>query len=437
MKIKKNSTVYIGLTADSIHHGHMNLIEQGRKYGEITVGLLTDEAVADYKRIPYLNFEQRKKILLNIKGVITVIPQKEYDYSKNIVKLKPNFMIHGDDWRQGPDRTLRTNAIKALSKYGGKLIEVPYTKGISSEALIKNQNLNLITSETRRGMLRRIINVKKISRFIEAHNPISALIAENTFVKKNNKNLSYDGFWSSSLTDSTSMGKPDNEYVDNSLRLTGVNHIFDVTSKPLIFDADTGGKKEHFEMKIKSIERLGISAAIIEDKTGLKKNSLHENTSNQTQENPNVFAEKISIGKKAQVSDDFMIIARIESFILNKNLKDAISRAHKYIEAGADGIMIHSKSKKPNEVFSFAKNFRKHYKNIPLICVPTTYNQVTEKQLSDQGFNVVIYANHMLRASYPAMAKVAEQILKNGRSKETDKDLISISKILNLIPGTK
>ena len=437
MKHNANKKVYIGLAADSIHHGHMRLIDKGRQYGKIIIGLITDEAIANYKRIPYLSYDQRKIILMNLKGVDKVVPQKDYDYSTNIFKLKPDYMIHGDDWKQGHEKILRANAIKALVKCGGKLIEIPYTRGISSESLTKFQNLNLITSDTRRGMLRRLLEAKKISRFLEAHNPISALIGENALVKKNGRHLSFDGFWSSSLTDSTSMGKPDNEYVDNSLRLTGINHIFDVTSKPLIFDGDTGGKKEHFDMKIKSIERLGVSAVIIEDKTGLKKNSLHQNTSNQTQEDANIFAEKISIGKKAQGSDDFMIIARIESFILNKDIKDAMKRAHKYIEAGADGIMIHSKSKKPNEIFEFSKKFKKIYKDIPLVSVPSSYNHVTEKQLLENGFNLVIYANHMLRASYPAMMKVALQILKNGRSKESDKELFSINDILNLIPGTK
>ena len=437
MKKNNKKSVYIALAADSIHHGHMNLIEVGRKYGEIIIGLITDSVIAEYKRIPYLNFNQRKKILSNLRGVSKVVPQNEYDYSKNILKLKPDYMIHGDDWKYGNEKSLRVNALKALKKYGGKLIEIPYTKGISSDAITKFHNLNLVTPDSRRGMLRRLLEIKKISRFIEAHSPISALIGENISITKKGKNLTFDGFWSSSLTDSTSMGKPDNEYVDNTLRLNGINNIFDVTSKPLIFDGDTGGKKEHFDMKIRSIERLGISAVIIEDKTGLKKNSLHKNTSNQTQENADVFAEKISIGKKAQSGDDFMIIARIESFILNKNVKDAIRRAKKYVEAGADGIMIHSKSRKPNEVFSFSRQFRKLFKNIPLVGVPSSYNHVTEKQLAQNGFNVVIYANHMLRASYPAMVKVAGEILRNGRSKESDKKLMSINEILNLIPGTK
>jgi phosphoenolpyruvate phosphomutase / 2-hydroxyethylphosphonate cytidylyltransferase len=435
MKAKKNKTVYIGLTAGTIHHGHIKLIEVARSYGDIIIGLITDNAIAEYKRIPLLSFEQRKKILINFKGVKKVVIQKQWDYSQNIKKLKPNYMIHGDDWKKGHMSLIRKKSINALKSYGGKLIELPYTKGISSAALIDHQNSITITPDIRRATLRKLIEAKNISRFLEAHNPISALIGENTYVQKNGKRIGFDGFWSSSLTDSTMMGKPDNESVDISQRIQGVNQIFDVTTKPLIFDGDTGGKIEHFEMKIKSAERLGISAIIIEDKTGLKKNSLFKNTKDQTQEDKKKFAEKISIGKKAQSSKEFMIIARIESFILGKGLKDAIDRAHAYVKAGADGIMIHSKSKDPKEIFQFSKLFRKSYKNIPLISVPSSYNHVKEKELQKNGFNVVIYANHMLRAAYPAMRNVALDILNNSRSKEADKKLLGIKEILNLIPG--
>ena len=429
-------TVYISLTADSIHHGHMKLFETARKYGDIIIGLLSDKAVAEHKRIPYLNFEQRKKILINFKGVKSVIEQNEWDYSKNIKSLKPDFLVHGDDWKTGHMSEIRRQVLKIMKSYGGKLIEIPYTKGVSSSALINHLNQISVTPDIRRSLLRRTIESNKISKFLEAHSPLSAIIGENTLIEKKGKKIGFDGFWSSSLTDSTVVGKPDNESLDFSQRLNGVDQIFEVTTKPLIMDGDTGGKVEHFEMRIKSAERLGISALIIEDKKGLKKNSLLKDTSRQTQEEKIKFSEKISIGKKAQISDDFMIIARIESFILGKGLNDAISRAHSYIEAGADGIMIHSKSKNPKEVIAFSKVFRKSYKKIPLVSVPSSYNQISEKTLYENGFNMVIYANHMLRASYPAMQNVAKTILEKNRSKEADKKLLSIKEILNLIPGT-
>ncbi len=434
--MKKRKIVYISLTADTIHHGHMKLLEKAREYGDIMIGLMSDNAVAEHKRIPYLNFEQRKKILLNFVGVKKVVQQNTWDYTQYIKKYKPDYHVHGDDWKTGYQKEIRKKIIKVLKSYGGKLIEIPYTKGVSSAALSDYINQVSTTPDLRRNMLRRLIESKKISRFLEAHSPLSALVGEKTFYEKKDRVLSFDGFWSSSLTDSTVMGKPDNESLDFSQRLKNIDQIFEVTTKPLIMDGDTGGKIEHFDMRVKSAERLGISALIIEDKKGLKKNSLLSDTSLQIQEDKIKFSEKIQEGKKAQMSQEFMIIARIESFILGKGIKDAIARAHSYVDAGADGIMIHSKSSNPSEIFEFSKKFRKFYKEIPLISVPSSYNHVRENVLKENGFNIVIYANHMLRASYPSMQNVAKTILKNQRSKESDKQLLSIKQILNLIPGT-
>ena len=433
--MQKQKTVYIGLSGDGLHHGHMKLLEKAREYGDIIVGLLTDKAITTFKRLPYLNYDQRKEVLINFKGVKKIVPQNIHDYSQNIKKYKPDFMIHGDDWKTGYMKQFRRNCIQALKTYGGKLIEVPYTKGVSSAAYIDRLNQTSITPDIRRSTLKRLLESHKLSRFIETHNPISAIIAETTYYQKNGKRIGFDGFWSSSLTDSTSLGKPDNESLSNAQRLLLIDQIFDVTTKPLIFDGDTGGQIDHIDMKIKTMERLGVSAVIFEDKKGLKQNSLFQDTSAQQQEDRKIFAKKINIAKKAQRSEDFMVIARIESFILGKGLNDAILRAKTYVEAGADAVMIHSKSKETKEVFSFAEIFKKNYPLIPLVCVPSTYNHVKEKELEQRGFNLVIYANHMLRAAYPAMKNVALKILKNGRSKETNKHLQSIKEIVELIPS--
>ena len=428
--------VYIALSADSLHHAHINLIKKGLEYGDITIGLLTDKAIASRKRIPLLSFSERKLILENIKGVIKVIPQNEWDYSINILKLRPDFMIHGDDWTKGPELNLRSRAIKALKKVNGKLIEIPYTKGISSTALAELQTRLGITSDLRIKSLKRSLSSKPLSVFIETHSPISAIIAEKTKIKTQSGFKQYDGFWSSSLTDSTKLGMPDNEVLNLSERLENISKIFEVTTKPLIMDIDTGGQLEHLKINAKSIERSGVSAIIMEDKTGLKKNSLFGTSVKQTQEKIKKFCEKIETIKTNQVSEDFMVIARIESLILKKGMNDALKRAKSYVSNGADGIMIHSKSNSPQEIFKFAKKFKKLFPNMPLVSVPSSYNQVKEKELISEGFNVVIYANHMLRAAYPAMEKVALDILKYKRSYESDKNLMSIKKILNLIPGT-
>ena len=434
----KTKNIYIGLSLDIIHHGHINLINKAKNIGNLTVGLFTDKAIASHKRLPLLKYEDRKKILENIKGVYKVVPQNEWNYSSNILKYKPDIMVHGDDWKLSEEgNKLREDALKALKKIKATLIEIPYTKNVSSEILQSKMFQQGLIQSTRQNYLKRLIELKDICRILETHSPLSAIIAEKTnYINKNGKKIEFDGFWSSSLTDSTLKGKPDIEVLDFNQRLSNINDIFDVTTKPLIMDIDTGGKIEHLEINIKTLERSGVSAAIMEDKKGLKKNSLFGEEVKQEQESIKEFSKKIALGKKA-TNKDLMLIARVESLILNKPISDAIKRASSYIDSGADGIMIHSRAKTPKEIFEFSKKFKKIYPNIPLVAVPSSYNKVKENQLIDNGFNIVIYANHMLRASYPSMRKVALEILKNKRSYESDNSLLSIKDILELIPGTK
>ena len=433
----KNKKVLISLSADNIHHGHIKLINEAKKYGDVVIGLLSDEAIAKHKKLPMLNYDQRKTVIQNISGVSEIITQNEWDDSVLIEKFKPEYVIHGDDWLSGSHVAIRDNVLKALNKYNGKLIEIPYTKGISSEAISNHADITVISPENRLKNLKRSISIKPISRFIEAHSPISALIAEKAKQEINGKINYFDGFWSSSLTDSSLMGKPDIEVLDISQRLDNINKIFEVTTKPLIMDIDTGGKIDHLKINVRSMERLGISAIIMEDKTGLKKNSLHEDTSNQKQEDIEIFSEKIRSAKLSQSNPDFMVIARIESFILKKGIEDALKRANSYVSSGADAIMIHSKSKTPDEIFAFAKKFRSEYSDIPLVCVPSSYSSVRESELVENGFNVVIYANQLFRAAYPAMVKTANSILINERAEEIEKELTSIKEMMDLIPGTK
>jgi phosphoenolpyruvate phosphomutase len=426
--------VYVGMSADLVHPGHMNILQVAAKYGEVTVGLLTDKAIASYKRLPYMTYEQRKTVIENIKGVKQVIPQSTLDYRPNLESIKPDIVVHGDDWKEGVQSKTRQQVIETLKKWGGKLVEPTYTEGISSTALNKSLKELGTTPDIRRSRLRRLIDAKDVVRIMESHNALSGLIVENV---KSEDGIEYDGMWSSSLTDSTSKGKPDIEAVDVSTRINTINEIFEVTTKPMIYDADTGGIAEHFAFTVRTLERTGISAVIIEDKTGLKKNSLFGNDVAQTQDTIENFCNKIKIGKAAQITDDFMVISRIESLILEQGMDDAVKRAKAYIEAGTDGIMIHSRQKKPDEVLEFCKILREYNENIPIIVVPTSYNQITAKELGEAGVNVIIYANHMLRAAYPGMVNVAKSILDNDRSLEAEKDLLSIKKILDLIPGTR
>jgi phosphoenolpyruvate phosphomutase / 2-hydroxyethylphosphonate cytidylyltransferase len=430
-------TVYIGMTADILHHGHTNIISEARKLGHVIIGLLTDQAVSGHKRLPLLCWEHRKKVIANIVGVTRVVPQESWDYAPNLRRYRPDYMVHGTDWLHGPLAPYRERALAALGEYGGKLIEVPYTEGISSTDMVQRQQAMGTTPDLRRATLRRLLAAKPISRFIEAHSPISALLAEHTRIEVGGLVREFDGFWSSSLADSTLLGKPDIEALEINGRLIRINEIFDVTTKPLIMDGDTGGKIEHFELHVRSMERLGISAVIIEDKTGLKKNSLFGNEVAQLQEHVGTFCDKIRAGRAARFGDDFMVIARIESLILEKGVGDAMARAEAYAGAGVDAMMIHSRARTTDEVYEFAHCFRQSFASLPLVSVPTSYNSATEDQLAERGFNIVIYANHLMRAAYPAMRRVAQDILRHGRSLEVDRDLISINDVLELIPGTR
>jgi len=429
--------VYVAMSADLIHPGHLNIIKKASTYGEVTIGLLTDKAIASYKRLPMLTYEQRKIIIENIKGIKEVIPQETLDYVPNLERLKPDYVVHGDDWRTGVQQETRERVINTIKEWGGELIEVPYTKGISSTQL--HQALAEIgtTPEIRMRRFTRLINTKPIIRILEAHNGLTALIAEETKIETADQVKEFDGIWLSSLTDSTAKGKPDIEYVDLTSRLMTLDHILEVTTKPVIFDGDTGGATEHFVFMVKTLERLGVSAVIIEDKVGTKRNSLFGTEVEQTQESIDNFSYKISEGKDARVTNDFKIIARIESLILKKGLEDALERAAAYINAGADCIMIHSKEKQPDEILKFCESYSVFEKRMPLVVVPSTYNKVTEDELQEAGVNVVIYANHLLRSAYPAMVKTAQSILKHNRSYEASKDLLPIKDIIRMIPGVK
>jgi len=429
-----NKKVYVGMAADLLHPGQLNIIKEAEKLGEVTLGLLTDKAIASYKRLPFMTYEQRKLVTEQIKGIKEVIPQKTLDYTENLRLIKPDYVVHGDDWRTGVQKNTRQQVIDTLKEWGGILIEIPYTQGISSTQLIARLREAGTTPETRMKRLRRLIESKPPVRILEAHNGLTGLIVENAQVENfQGQTKEFDGIWVSSLTDSTAKGKPDIELVDSSSRINTIEHILEVTTKPLIVDGDTGGLTEHFVFMVRTLERLGVSAIIIEDKVGPKRNSLFGTEVPQTQDSIEDFAHKISQGKKAQVTKDFMVIARIESLILKKGKWDALLRAKAYMEAGADAILIHSKEESPAEILDFCQDYNKIDNRVPLIVVPSTFNKISEEELANAGVNVIIYANHLIRSAYPVMVKTAESILKNGRSFEAEEYCMPIKDLLNLI----
>lgn len=425
--------IYTCFCTDVIHEGHMNIIRNAVKYGELIAGVLSDAAMVRYSRFSVVSFEERKKMLEDIPEISQVVVQDDVMYEKVLEEIRPEYVIHGDDWKKEPMDVVRQNVIDTLSKWGGELIEVPYTyseKIRNMETVIRER---LSMPEYRRNRLRKLIKLCPIVKALEVHSGLTGLIAEKTVVFRDGECSQFDAMWLSSLCDSTAKGKPDIELVDMSSRLRTVDDILEVTTKPIILDGDTGGLIEHFIYNVRTMERIGISAVIIEDKTGLKKNSLFGTEVEQTQDSIDNFCAKIQAGKKAQRGEDFMIIARIESLILDKGMDDALCRAEAYVQAGADGIMIHSRKKEADEIFEFCDRFRKKDKETPIVAVPTSYNSVTEKELQLHGVNIVIYANQLTRSAFPAMQKTAADILTYHRAKEVDDRLMSIKDIITLI----
>ncbi len=426
-------TVYTCFCTDVIHEGHLNIIREAQKYGKLTVGVLSDEATIRFNRFPTISLEERIDLIKNIPGVENVIVQNEVMYDEVFEKLHPDYVIHGTNWQEGALSAIRANVMENCRKYGAEMIEVPYTSNDTVRKIDERTIDKLAMPEFRRGRLRKLLKIRPIVKIMEVHSGLTGLIVEKTVVQERDGLDQYDGMWISSLCDSTDRGKPDIELVDMTSRLRTIDDVMEVTTKPIILDGDTGGLTEHFVYNVRTLERAGVSAVIIEDKTGLKKNSLFGTEVKQTQDTIENFCNKIAAGKKAQRTDDFMIIARCESLILEKGMDDALTRCRAYVQAGADGIMIHSRKKDPKEIFEFCDTFRKTDPDTPIVVVPTSYNQVTAEELASHGINVVIYANQMMRAAYPAMQSVAEEILKNHRSMEIEKSLMPFKEIIKLI----
>ena len=426
-------TVYTCFCTDIIHEGHLNIIQEAKKYGEVIIGVLSDEAMMRFNRFPTLEFDERFKLVQNIDDVARVVVQKDIMYNQIIDELRPDYVIHGDNWKHGPMSMIRDNVSSLLEEYGGKLIDVPYTYNENVKRIDNRIKEKIAMPEYRRKRLRQLCNIFPIIKALEVHSGLTGLIAEKTIVESNEGLDQFDAMWISSLCDSTAKGKPDIELVDMTSRFRTIDDVMEVTTKPIIFDGDTGGLIEHFVYTVRSLERMGVSAVIIEDKIGLKKNSLFGTDVEQTQDSIEHFCEKIAAGKKIQLTDDFMIIARIESLILEHGMSDALARARAYVHAGADGIMIHSRKKNPSEIFNFCDEFRKEFHHVPIVVVPTSFNQVTEAELNSHGVNIVIYANQLTRSTFPAMEKTAKDILKYHRAKEVDNRLMPIKQILTLI----
>ena len=434
LKNIENRKVYMCFSTDMLHSGHIAIIRKAARLGKLIIGVLSDEAIIGYRRFPLMPYEERKALFSNIKGVYKVVEQTELSYKKNINLYMPDYVVHGDDWKTGIQKSIRAEVVSELASYGGILVEYPYSKNEKYEELDRKARLELSTPDIRRSRLRKAIAMKGTINVMEAHSGLTGLLVENTMVEEEGGVRQFDAMWISSLCDSTAKGKPDIELVDMTSRYRTIDDIMEVTTKPIIFDGDTGGLTEHFIYTVRTLERMGVSMVIIEDKTGLKKNSLFGAEVRQTQDTIPNFCAKISAGKKAQRTKDFMICARIESLILEQGMDDALKRAHAFVAAGADAIMIHSRKKDPSEIFTFVDMFRKENSLTPLVVVPTSFNTVTEEEFKARGVNIVIYANQLTRTAFPAMQNAVKSILRHHRAKECDDICMPFRDIIRLIP---
>lgn len=431
---KKSKTVYMCFATDLIHGGHIAIINKAKELGKLIIGILSDEAVATYKHFPLVPATERKVMFENIAGVSMVVDQKTLSYKENLEKYRPSIVVHGDDWCSGFQKPIREEVVSILASYGGELVEFPYSSDVKYEEIQARTRADLAMPDIRRRRLKKVLEAKGLITAMEAHDGLTGLIVENTIVYQNSGARQFDAIWISSLCDSTAKGKPDIGLVDMTSRFQTIEDITEVTTKPIIFDGDTGGKTEHFVYTVRSLERLGVSMVIIEDKTGLKKNSLFGTEVVQTQDSIENFCAKIRAGKKAQRTKEFMICARIESLILEQGMEDALSRAFAFVEAGANAVMIHSRKKDPDEIEEFIRLFREKDYTTPIVIVPTSFNSVREEEWKERGANIIIYANQLMRAEVPAMQKAAEIILKNHRAKECDSMLMPFKDIIRMIP---
>ena len=426
-------TVYTCFCTDVIHEGHLNIIREAKKLGEVIVGVMSDEAVIRYNRFFSVDFGERMNMVRQIEGVSRVVIQNQIMYDEVVEELRPDFVVHGDNWKKGPLRAIRENVQSLLDKYGGKVIDIPYTFNENIKRIENKMKEKLSMPEYRRKRLRQLLQLCSVVKTIEVHDGLTGLIAEKTVVENSSGLDQFDAMWISSLCDSIAKGKPDIELIDRTSRFRTIDDVMEVTTKPIIFDGDTGGLAEHFVYTVRSLERMGVSAVIIEDKMGLKRNSLLGTQVKQTQDEIVHFCEKIRAGKKVQLTEDFMIIARIESLILEHGMEDALKRARAYVEAGADGIMIHSRREDPSEILDFCDQFRADYKEIPLVVAPSSFHSITEAELAEHGVNIVIYANQLIRSAFPAMEKTAKDILTFHRAQEADARLMPIDRIVSLV----
>jgi phosphoenolpyruvate phosphomutase len=428
-------TVFVVMSAEIFHPGHLNIIKVARDLGEVTVGLATDRFNARYKRLTLMSYEDRKAIVENINGVKNVIAQDTLDLAPILRELRPDYFVHGDDWKFGPLKAVRQQVLEVMQEWGGVLVEPPYTEGISSTKLNAAWRSIGATPETRIRHFRRMLEFQPVVRLLEVHNSLSGIIIERTLVEGNERDKEFDGMWYSDLTDSLAKGKPNSSFVDLTSRINTIHGILESTTKPLIVEAGNGGITEHFVSTVKTLERLGVSAVVIADKVGYEGAVFSLNGNEPVQEDVNDFARKIASGKKTQVNKDFSIITQINSLVMHEDVENALRRARVYIEAGVDALMIHSNVETLTDFFEFCRSYRNLEDKVPLLAAIPARSSLDEDQLISAGVQFIVYPDQLLRAAYTSMLNAAKTLLIQARASDVDELYAPISEICDFVPG--
>ncbi len=409
-----DKTVYVGMSADLVHPGHINLLREAASLGRVTVGLLTDRAISSYKRMPFLTFEQRRAVIEHIAFVTAVVPQDTLDYTDNLRLLRPDFVVHGDDWRNGVQAQTRRRVLDVLREWGGTLVEPPYTEGISSTALRMAAMDIGFAPGVRQRRLRRMLDCKPLVRVMQAHDGLSAHIVDRLEETTQGAPREYDAIWVDSLAGAPIRGKPDPLPFDLSSRLVTLHEILDATTKPLICNAGGAGHAAGVTAAVRTLERIGVSAIVIDTEVTDRRAVPAMAASAPPQDDMAAFIREIAAARDARVTPDFMIIARINDRTRDCGADRMMARAAAGVDAGADAVMCDSDPVNPDGIFDLCRRYRRLMNGHPLLVGLSGTEGLQEHDLASAGASMVVYTDTLLRAAREAMISAASQVLSCG-----------------------
>jgi len=427
-RMASEKTVYVGMVGDMLHVGHINILKTAARLGRVTVGVLTDRAVVGYKRLPLLAFEDRVRVVESIADVAAVVPQKTLSYVENLRALRPDYVVHGDDWRYG-DQVSRARAevIATLGEWGGELVEVAYTKGISSTAIHRSGAADALFSGTRQGRLRRLLAAKPTLRIVEAHSGLSAKIAAE--VRGPDGATGFDAVWQSGLTDAIHRGKSDGGAVDRGRRLQAVEEILDAGPLPLIYDGRAAGRPETVFDLTRALDKAGVSALCLGDRSDPDRTG--------PEMSPAETVAQIEAVRAACPTGAVMAISRIVVAAPGNGgsgaLDRALDRALALLEAGSDAVMFDSAADTAEPILDIAARLRRQRRDVPLFAAQSDRWGAPIHRFENAGIDAVVYETHLLRATVAPMRRAATALLAEGTGPAPD--LTPLPELRGLFPS--